>query len=99
MRSQYKKIFLVLIISLSNFLIIHPQSIQKEVNENLSFQSDDVIKTETENRTNLNDSISSFKPEINNIKKSEKKDYYQLRSSTGLISFFNEVLFYWFQHP
>ncbi|MGJ3236763.1 hypothetical protein [Marivirga sp.] len=99
MRSQYKKIFLVLIISLSNFLIIHPQSIPKEVNENLSFQSEDVIKTETENRTNLNDSISSFQPEINNIKKSEKKDYYRLRSSTGLISFFNEVLFYWFQHP
>jgi hypothetical protein len=99
MRSQFKKIFLVLIISLSNFLVINPQSIQKEVNENLSFQSEDIVNLNTENRANLNDSVSSFEPEINGIKKSEKKDYFQLRSSTGLISFFNEVLFYWFQHP
>ncbi|WP_340152500.1 hypothetical protein [uncultured Marivirga sp.] len=99
MAVRSKKLFLILSILLSNFLIIHSQSIDDIKNDKVILKADEEVKHKNEIKVQVIDSAHYSKPVTEDSKEKEKASNLKLRSATGLISFFNEVLFYWFQCP
>ncbi|WKV10800.1 hypothetical protein [Marivirga harenae] len=99
MAARSKKLFLILSILLSNFLIIHSQSIDDIKNDKVILKADEEVRHKNEIKVQVIDSTQYSKLITKDSKEKDKSSNMKLRSATGLISFFNEVLFYWFQCP
>lgn len=99
MKLEPKTLFLIFIISLSNLLIINSQSVLETAIDADNIQATTETNLVTETKIHLPDSNSNNHTKLLEIKDRKVNDDFELKSKTAIISFINEVLFYWFQHP